>query len=190
MDEMPKMSRSAVLNTLSPEFIREAMARYGRTVTPSGCIEFNGPRNEKGYGHVSYKGKSFPAHRGAWVAVNGPMPLDKLACHTCDNPSCINPEHLFAGTVSENALDASKKGRLHAQISPETLAHGEQHGKSKLTNEQAVFIRMSKLRTPLLAAKFGIDDSTVRRIRAGTMWQRTTDPAIRALTHESEKRHG
>lgn len=88
---MRRLSRCELLNTLSPEFILEALARYGSTATPTGCVEFNGPKSEKGYGTASYQGKQFPAHRGAWVVANGPMPLDKFACHTCDNPSCINP---------------------------------------------------------------------------------------------------
>ena len=82
--------------------------------TQSGCIEFMGKRQNKGYGHIGsggHKGRTLLAHRVAWELANGPIPDGLLVCHRCDNPPCCNPEHLFLGTKSDNALDQIGKGR-------------------------------------------------------------------------------
>ena len=55
------------------------------------------------------------AHRLAYKLAYGEIPTNKVICHHCDNPSCINPEHLWAGTQSENIVDAYKKGRKRAK---------------------------------------------------------------------------
>jgi HNH endonuclease len=68
-----------------------------------------------GYGMFRIAGRAAPAraHRVAWELTNGPIPDGASVCHACDNPSCVRPFHLFLGTVSENLLDASHKGRLN-----------------------------------------------------------------------------
>jgi hypothetical protein len=75
-----------------------------------GCWNFTGCKDKLGYGKVNIKGQ-YLAHRAAFLIVNGWIPHDKLICHKCDNPSCINPSHLFVGTDLDNTLDAMKKGR-------------------------------------------------------------------------------
>lgn len=82
------------------------------TLQANGCMYWNGSKTERGYGHVSIGNKLHLVHR-VMMALIEPMPQDKqIVMHKCDNPSCINPEHLKWGNLSENALDAVQKNRM------------------------------------------------------------------------------
>lgn len=65
----------------------------------------------KGYGTMNVGGKNCGAHRIAWELFNGPIPDGLHACHHCDNPSCVNPSHIFLGTHQDNMADKQAKGR-------------------------------------------------------------------------------
>ena len=67
----------------------------------------------KGYGQLKVKGKSVKAHRLSYALFVGPIENGLLVCHKCDTTQCVNPEHLFIGTVKDNKLDEIKKGRNH-----------------------------------------------------------------------------
>ena len=78
----------------------------------SECIEWEGLRNSKGYGRAWYEGKMWLAHRAAWAKVHGPIPEGMCILHRCDNPPCVNSDHLFVGTQADNIRDAQRKGRM------------------------------------------------------------------------------
>jgi hypothetical protein len=81
---------------------------------PNGCLEFMGARYPFGHGQISVGGSArrmVRAHRVAWEMHNGPIPEGLYVCHTCDNPPCCNPEHLYVGTKADNMNDMSRRRR-------------------------------------------------------------------------------
>lgn len=77
----------------------------------SGCWFYGGTKNSKGYGFFRLYGKLVFAHRFMWELRNGPIPDGLCACHKCDTPQCVNPDHIFIGTHKENMQDSVAKGR-------------------------------------------------------------------------------
>jgi hypothetical protein len=111
----------------------ENMTFYG----PDGCWYWTGYLNAKGYGCIRVSRKTLLAHRVNYELLVSPIPSGLIACHSCDNPSCINPHHIFIGTMSDNMKDMVIKGR-----SPKNL--GEKNPNRILTAELVLEIRAKK----------------------------------------------
>lgn len=132
---------------------------------PNGCWEWTGPKNVYGYGRICFNSKSFMAHRVSYEIFKGK--LGRLnACHTCDNPICVNPDHLFAGNQKQNMADCRSKNRIH---------HGERTGGSKLTADVVSKIiaagQSKKYSHSEIAEMFSISRSHVGQLLSGKQWQ-------------------
>ncbi len=73
--------------------------------TATGCLEWTGHRDKNGYGAITINQRPHRTHRVAWEIVNGPIPSGLWVLHRCDNPPCMNPDHLFMGTAADNTSD-------------------------------------------------------------------------------------
>ncbi len=132
----------------------------------TGCLEFTGAKNKNGYGHIWYKGLMLLAHRISYAVFIGKDVKNLCVLHICDNPSCINPEHLFLGTHSDNRQDCTNKYRQ---------ACGEKIGNSKLTALQVKEIRKIYSTNPIITQKdlgkdFGVSNITISKIVYGEHW--------------------
>lgn len=97
---------------MSARASRDIMERFWVKVQKTDtCWLWNGGVRE-GYGIFAHDGKKTPAHRFLYEHINGPVSSTLDICHRCDVRACVNPDHLFVGTRSDNMKDASKKGRL------------------------------------------------------------------------------
>jgi len=136
----------------------------------NGCWIWKRTHNGYGYGTLTVKGKSNYAHRLAYVFSKGPISPGMHVCHRCDNPGCINPDHLFLGTPSDNMKDCYQKGR--SKIRPVSFK-GEQNPGSKLTKAQIAQIRTlldDGVTQRLIADSFKISQAQVSNINRGTAW--------------------
>jgi len=89
-------------------------------ITESGCWVWMAYVDKDGYGIFRFNGKMQRAHRVSYALHIKQPPEDLLVCHSCDNPSCVNPNHLFLGTDQDNVVDRDKKGRHKNQNTDKT----------------------------------------------------------------------
>jgi hypothetical protein len=120
------------------------------------------PTND-GYISIRRNGQIMQAHRYSWGLVYGSVPDGLCVCHRCDNRRCCNPSHLFIGTRKDNNQDAARKGRT---------AHGEDHGRHKLTEADVIAIRADRLSTQeTLGRKYGVSGAQISHIQRGENWR-------------------
>ena len=136
----------------------------------SDCHYWTASTNKFGYGKLSSGNNSWTlAHRFSFEKVNGKIPEGKSVLHTCDNPSCVNPQHLYLGDYKQNALDREQRNRGNH-------AFGEKHGRNKLSEEDVLKIKASyqteKFSFRQLGKIYGVDGKTIANIVRNKLWQR------------------
>lgn len=133
------------------------------TVDPqTGCWNWLLGKDKDGYGKVKVAGRDLRAHRYIWSQNHGELKTGEVVCHRCDNPSCVNPDHLFVGTHQDNHADRNGKGRTAA---------GERHGRSKLSADDVAAIRVNRPGYREALAKYGIGKTHYHRILRGEAWR-------------------
>ena len=166
-----------------------------------GCWEWQGCLSRGtggGYGSVTINRRTIPAHRASWAMANGSIPENLWVLHRCGNKKCVRPDHLYLGTIFENARDAIVLGELrsphgdrhgtHTQphrvargerhsskTHPEKVCRGEKHGGSKLTWVAVRDIRKrvanKETTRKLLAFQYGITRTVIDRIVNNVLWK-------------------
>ena len=138
------------------------------TQTDTGCMEFNGYRNDSDYGIVRRRGQKFLAHRWSWIEEHGEIPDGMCVCHHCDNPPYINPDHLFLGTPNDNIADRHAKGRSAS-------ARGTDNPNARITEDEVAAIRRlhadREANQYQIAAQFGLAQTTVSSIVRNKSWR-------------------
>ena len=146
----------------------------------SGCWLWEGRDSGSGYGAFRYiDGKSWMAHRWSYAYHHGAIPDGMCVCHRCDNPMCVNPEHLFLGSKGDNNRDAARKGRNRWKPDRiHNLPVGERHYKAKLTTQDVEVIIASGLKQKTLASIFGVSQAHISRLKLGESWKVVTANAL------------
>lgn len=179
----------------SPHPTRSIADRFWEKVQKSdgdGCWLWTASAMKKGYGQMSVPGGMARAHRISYELHYGPIPDGMFVCHTCDNPRCVNPAHLWLGTNSDNLHDAIRKGKFQtakrkagpkkswvtarARYGPSGRPPGDRAG-TKLKAAQVIEIIAefkAGMRPQRIAAKYGVSGGAIDGILYGRNWRHIT----------------
>lgn len=121
-----------------------------------GCWDFTGLLDKKGYGKISYN-KEFSAHRVSYLLFNGKIPKGKDVSHDCDNPKCVNPNHLKSASRKENMIGSVVRGRIKCSFEHKQSAF------TKKTLNEAIRLKNSGWSYKKISNKLGMSAETIRR---------------------------
>jgi len=143
------------------------------SAVPTGCWVWNANKTHNGYGQIYYKGSQSRAHRVMYELMHGTIPNGMVVCHSCDNPSCVNPKHLYLATQKENIADCMRKGRfLLAKNGSDQV--GTNNHRSVLNDGDVRAIReeykSGNVSRSVLAAKYGVTKSNIQAIIERRSW--------------------
>lgn len=139
------------------------MAKAGKVQPGDACWNWTAALTHDGYGRFSYLAKQVLAHRFSYWLFVGDVAADIKVCHTCDNPQCCNPRHLFLGTNADNLRDMAQKGRS---------THGEKNPNRKLLEPQIVAILADDRKHRDIADQYGVSRAQISYIKRGDSWKR------------------
>lgn len=158
----PEFSFSRPRGTLEQRFF----SKIDRTET---CWIWIGNKRPNGYGTIQEGGKgssTLSAHRLSYKIHKGDIPEGLVIMHSCDNPSCVNPDHLSVGTYKENTADMIAKGRK-LTVAP----LGTSNGKAKLNDELVRYIRQNLHKSHAsLARELNLSTNCIRGVKIGRTW--------------------
>jgi hypothetical protein len=164
-------------------FLQKTLDRFWAKVNKDGpmhpvcgqCWVWTGASRPTGYGNFKINFRTCSTHRFSWIIHNGSIPKGLCVCHRCDNPSCVNPNHLWLGTRKDNSEDMVKKNRSNGGA-----PSGEKNPNAKLDEEQVLeIIKLYKYRSKVfgvsgLANKYKVSVNNVRRILSRKAWRHLT----------------
>lgn len=156
---MPKKSDP---NTKMERLINSFHKKYIKTDT---CWLWTACVVNFGYGKLGLNtGENIYAHRLSYEIYKGKIPDGMCVCHTCDVPRCVNPDHLFLGTIQDNLIDMHKKGRGPV---------GQLHGGAKLKESDVIdILELLKTKSAYRVAKmYGMSNKAIQHIRSGKTWR-------------------
>ena len=165
----PRMKNNDYLQKSKNDFLAY-VAKHSVRVPFSGCTIWLGAVTEGGYGRSIVAQKTYGTsvvHRALFQALHGDVLRGLYVCHACDTPACVNPEHLFLGTPSDNAQDRTTKRRS-------APTQGDTNGRSVLKHDQVKEIKRQLnegLRIADLARTYGVNHSTVSHIKHRRTWR-------------------
>lgn len=157
---------------------REILLQHIKINPKTGCWEWQGACSSGGYGSIARHRKTMKTHRLSYELYKGPIPEGLYVLHTCDNPKCCNPEHLYAGTQLENMTDMDRKGRRNPPKGDRNAMKsnpfkGERNGNSKLKGADVLKIRRllneGKSKSEI-ARMFGVSRIPIIGIASGKNW--------------------
>jgi len=129
------------------------------------CWLWRGTLANVGYGFMTFQGKRLQTHRTSYEMHKGPIPEGMFVCHKCDVRACVNPDHLFLGTIQDNRADCVQK-RRHG--------HGDTHGNAKLSANDVITMRRlfasGKYTKAALARRFGVTPPTAQKVIDRKNW--------------------
>lgn len=171
-----------MLDSSTRSFILVRFEKYLVHEPMSGCWLWSRSVDDSGYGKVSMPGGGWDrAHRLSFQVHIGPIPPNLFVLHKCDTPACANPDHLYAGTKSDNAWDRERRGRGnhpkgedHAARRIPGLHAGTKNGRSKLTPRLVRELRSlhaSGVAVKVLRMQFGLSDTAVYDIVNRKLWK-------------------
>jgi len=154
------------------EFIEHFWSKVDKSLGSNGCWIWLMSVDSDGYGHIGRYDKLIACHRLAYKLTFGSIPEGKSVLHSCDNPVCVNPKHLFIGTQLINMQDCTNKGRRRPQS-------GENNSNATLRKEDIRLIREVYVAgsrngegsSKALSKRFGVTSATIQRIVNGKLWK-------------------
>lgn len=152
-----------------PEITVEYLLGRSMPIPESGCWVWLGAvsSGKRGYPVISDKnGLAVKVTRLIWEMLHGSIPEGMFICHKCDVPSCINPDHLYAGTPKQNSADMMKRNRSYLQ-----KVQGNVRRK-RITREQAIAVMTSTKSLHEMAKEFSLQVGTLSYIRSGRTWKK------------------
>lgn len=137
---------------------------FSEPIPFSGCTIYTGFVGSAGYGLITFCKRSISAHRASYMVNKGPIPEGRVIMHKCDVKTCINPDHLIAGTQTDNMRDMIRKGR-------DRYVRGSDSWSAKLTPDAVRHIRLSGETSTTIAEKLGVHARTIRDVRENKTWK-------------------
>lgn len=133
----------------------------------TGCHEWQGYCDKDGYGRFRFGGKKQRSNRVMWLLIHGEIPDNLFVLHHCDNPKCVNIDHLWLGTHLDNMADRNKKNRQAHTV-------GNMNNSAKLTEKDVKEIRLllrSGIFQETIAKEFNVTQQLISRIRNKKAWK-------------------